>query len=131
MLLHHLNALDQCFFFFFFFFGTAAGTTQGPQSVTVVVGGMATFQCTGPGAYLIWKINGETLEESSQNDEPFFVQRESNMGIWQSNLTVLTASAENNGTTVQCVLLAIPPNLPVSSDNATLTVLPGNMYVFV
>ena len=95
-----------------------------PQSVTVVVGGMATFQCAGPGVYLIWKINGETLE---QDHGLFFVQRESNMGIWQSNLTVLTTSAENNGTTVQCVLLTIPPNLPVSSDNATLTVLPGNL----
>ena len=40
------------------------------------------------------------------------------MGIWQSNFTVSTTSAENNGTTVQCVLLTIPPNLPVSSDNA-------------
>ena len=40
--------------------------------------------------------------------------------IWASgSLTVLTTSAENNGTTVQCVLLTIPPNLPVSSDNAT------------
>ena len=95
-----------------------------PQSVTVVVGGMATFQCAGPGAYLIWKINGQTLVESSKNDGQFVVQRESNLGIWQSNLTVLTASAENNGTIVQCELLGVPP---VSSDNATLTVLPGNL----
>ena len=102
-------------------------SAKGPQSVTVAVGDMATFQCAGPGAYLIWKINGETLEESSQNDGQFVVRREPSMGIWQSNLTVLTALAENNGTTVQCVLLTIPPNLPVSSDIATLTVLPG-MY---
>ena len=95
--------------------------------MTVVVGDMATFQCAGPGVYLIWKINGETLAESSQNDGQFVVQRESKLGIWQSNLTVLTTSAENNGTTVQCVFLAIPPNLSVVSDNATLTVLPG-MY---
>ena len=84
-----------------------------PQSVTVVVGGMATFQCAGPGAYLIWKVNGVILQESSQNHGQFVVQRESNLGIWQSNLTVLTALAENNGTTVQCVLLTIPPNLPI------------------
>ena len=93
--------------------------------MTVMVGDVATFQCAGPGAYLIWKINGETLEESSQNQGQFVVQRESNLGIWQSSLTVLTASAENNGTIVQCVFLTIPPNPPVSSDNATLTVLPG------
>ena len=93
--------------------------------MTVVVGDMATFQCAGPGVYLIWKINGETLVESTQNHGHFVVQRESNLGIWQSNLTVLTVSAENNGTIVQCVLLAIPPNHPVSSDNVTLTVLPG------
>ena len=99
-----------------------------PQSVTVVVGGMATFQCAGPGAYLIWKINAETLEESSQNHGQFIVQRESYLNIWKSNLTALTTSAENNGTIVQCVLLAIPPNLPVSSDNAILTVLPGNLH---
>ena len=94
---------------------SATGTIIGPQSVTVGVGGMATFQCAGPGAYVIWKVNGETLEESSQNRGQFFVQRESNLGIWKSNLTILTTSAENNGTIVQCVLLTIPPNLPVSS----------------
>ena len=95
-------------------------SAKGPQSVAVVVGDMATFKCAGPGAYLIWKVNGETLEESSRNHGQFVVQRELSMGIWHSNLTVLTASAENNGTIVQCVLLTIPPNLPVSSDNATL-----------
>ena len=89
--------------------------------MTVVVGDMATFQCAGPGFYVLWKMNGELLVESGQNDGPFVVHRESNMGIWQSNLTVLTTSAENNGTTVQCVF-----NFPdVSSDIATLTVLPG------
>ena len=98
-----------------------------PQSVTVVVGDMATFQCAGPGVYLIWKINGGILVKSAQNDGLFVDQRESNnfMGIWQSNWTVLITSAENNGTTVQCVLLA--SGLPdVSSDIATLTVLPGS-----
>ena len=100
----------------------------GPQSVSVVIGGMATFQCAGPGAYLIWKVNGETLVESAKDQGKFVIQRKSNLGIWQSNLTVLTTSAENNGTTVQCVLLAVPP---ISSDNATLTVLPGNLYVLV
>ena len=99
--------------------------------MTVVVGDMATFQCAGPGVYLIWKINGEILEESTQNHGHFVVHRESNMGFWQSNLTVLTASAENNGTTVQCVLLTIPPSLPVSSDNVTLTVLPGNLCWYI
>ena len=46
---------------------SAASVIEPPQSVTVVVGDMATFQCAGPGAYLIWKINGETLVESAQN----------------------------------------------------------------
>ena len=81
--------------------------------------------CWSTGVYLIWKINGGVLAESAQNDGLFVVQRESNMGIWQSNLTVLITSAENNGTIVQCVLLA--SGLPdVSSDIATLTVLPGS-----
>ena len=104
-------------------FAACADTTEDPQSVTVVVGDMATFQCAGPGFYVLWKINGELLVESGQNDGPFVVHRESNSGIWQSNLTVLTTSAENNGTTVQCVF-----NFPdVSSDIATLTVLPGKL----
>ena len=97
----------------------------------VVVGDMATFQCAGPAFYVVWKINGEAIAESGQNDGPFVVHRESSMGIWQSNLTVLTTSAENNGTTVQCVFVSVPPNLPVSSDIATLTVLPGNMCYIV
>ena len=97
-------------------------SAKGPQSVTVMVGDFATFQCAGPGAYLIWKINGEILVESSQNQGQFVFQRELNMGIWQSNLTVLTTSAEDNGTIVQCVLLGVPL---IICDNATLTVLPG------
>ena len=95
--------------------------------MTVVVGDMATFQCAGPGFYVVWKINGEALAETVQNDGPFVVHRESSMGIWQSNLTVLTTSAEDNGTTVQCVFVAVPPDLPVNSDIAILTVLPGNL----
>ena len=105
------------------------GITKDPQSMTVQVGRTATFQCAGTGDYVLWKINGEVYQDSSAQlqDAVFVVTRETVSGFKLSNLTVLTASAENNGTTVQCILTTVLPSSSASSNNATLTVLPGNL----
>lgn len=104
---------------------SAAGITEQPQSVTVVVGGEATFQCAGIGDYVIWNVNGKIYQEADQTE--FFVTRETVSGIQHCNLTIPTTSAENNGTTVQCIMTTFLPSSSVSSDNATLIVLPGKL----
>ena len=104
---------------------TYSGITEEPQSVTVVVGGKATFQCVGTGDYVVWNVNGEIYLESGQTE--FVVTREEVSGIQHCNLTVPTTSAENNGTTVQCIMTTFSPSSSVSSDNATLIVLPGKL----
>ena len=93
--------------------------------MTVVVGGKATFQCAGTGDIVLWSINEEIYQESSQSE--FVVTRETVSGIRHCNLTVPTTSAENNGTTLQCVLTTFVPSSTDRSDNATLIVLPGKL----
>ena len=104
---------------------SAAGITEEPQSVTVVVGGKATFQCAGIGDYVVWNVNGEIYQEADQTE--FVVTRETVSGIQYCNLTVPITSAENNGTTLQCIMTTFSPSSSVSSDNATLIVLPGKL----
>ena len=93
--------------------------------MTVVVGSKATFLCAGIGDYVIWSVNGGIYQEASQSE--FVVTRETVSGIQRCNLTVPSTSAENNGTTVQCILTTFSPSSSVSSDNATLIVLPGKL----
>ena len=94
--------------------------------MTVLVGDKATFQCAGIGDYVIWSIDGEIYQESTDQIE-FVVTRETVLGIRHSNLTVPTTSAENNGTTVWCILITFSPSSYASSENATLIVLPGKL----
>ena len=93
--------------------------------MTVLVGGEATLQCAGIGDYVVWSINGEIYQESRQTE--FVVTRKTVAGIRHCNLTVPTTSAENNGTTLQCVLTTFVPSSTDRSDNATLIVLPGKL----
>ena len=88
--------------------------------MTVVVGGKATFQCAGIGDYVVWNVNGEIYQEADQTE--FVVTRETVSGIRHCNLTVPTTSAENNGTTLQCVLTTFSPSSTDRSDNDTLIV---------
>ena len=91
-----------------------------------MVGGKAAFQCAGTGDYVVWNVNGEIYQESADRTE-FIVARETVSGILHCNLTVPTTSAENNGTTVQCIMTKFSPSSSASSDNATLIVLPGKL----
>ena len=96
--------------------------TEGPVSVSALVGGNALFHCNGSGGTLLWIVDGALVTD------PIIVERGisstiiSSSGIILSTLTV-PATQVNNGTTVQCV--AYPGE--VTSSNATLTVLPGEL----
>ena len=96
--------------------------TEGPVSVSALVGENALFHCAGSGITIQWIADGIYVT----NTDPVIVDRgitESqslSSGIVQSTLTV-PATLVNNGTTVQCIVF--PGS--VTSNNATLTVLSG------
>ena len=99
------------------------------MSVSVLVGENALFHCNGSGIAVQWVADGEYVTDT----DPVFVNRgitasssvSSSSGTVQSTLTV-PATSENDGTTVQCIVLSLLGS--VTSNNATLTVLPGKLY---
>ena len=97
--------------------------TEGPVSVSALVGENALFHCNGSGFFISWIV------DELPHYDPDVVARgisdntvSSSSGTVQSTLTV-PATSVNNGTTAQCVLY--PGS--VTSNNATLTVLPGEL----
>ena len=107
------------------FFITAV-ITEGPVSVTALVGTNAQFHCAGTGNYLVWEVDG------LQADHPDILARGittvtlPSSGTVQSNLTV-PATSENNGTTVRCAISVSLSTPSVISNYSTLTVLPGEL----
>ena len=99
-----------------------AAPVDGPVSVSALVGENAVFHCNGSGIIIQWIADGVYVTE------PVIVDRgitpsssiSPSSGTVESTLTV-PATLENNGTTVQCVIY--PGGM--TSDNATLTVVPG------
>ena len=98
--------------------------TEGPVSVSALVGENALFNCSGSGTLIVWRVNGSLATDPSITDRGIFAVSSTSSGTVQSTLTV-PATLENNGTTVQCVIY--PGEL--TSNNATLTVLPGEMCI--
>ena len=97
--------------------------TEGPVSVSALVGENALFHCIGSGIFAIWKVDGLSHQNPSIINRGITQHTVStSSGTVQSTLTV-PATLVNNGTTVQCVIY---PG-EVTSNNATLTVLPGKL----
>ena len=92
------------------------------MSVSVLVGENALFHCNGSGVAVIWTVDGLYSTDISIIDRGITQHTISSSGTVQSTLTV-PATLVNNGTTVQCVIY---PG-EVTSNNATLTVLPGEL----
>ena len=93
------------------------------MSVSALVGENALFHCAGSGVVVLWTVDGLYATDISILDRGITRHTiSSSSGTVQSTLTV-PATQENNGTTVQCVLY---PG-EVTSNNATLTVLPGEL----
>ena len=93
------------------------------MSVSALVGENALFHCNGSGAAIAWIVDGLYSTEAP------IIQRGISSALWTSSGTVqstltVPATLVNNGTTVQCVLY---PG-EVTSNTATLTVLPGELY---
>ena len=96
--------------------------TEGPVSVSTLVGENALFHCNGSGVAIVWIVDGLYSTQAPIKQRGIFAVSSSSSGTVQSTLTV-PATLVNNGTTVQCVLY---PG-EVTSNTATLTVLPGKL----
>ena len=93
------------------------------MSVSALVGENALFHCNGSSFAIVWRVDGLIATDSSITDRGIVQSIKTSSGTVQSTLTV-PATLVNNGTTVQCVLY---PG-EVTSNNATLTVLPGKLF---
>ena len=98
--------------------------TEGPVSVSALVGENALFRCNGSGASIEWVVDGSLATDISITDRGITDSTVSSSGTVQSTLAV-PATLVNNGTTVQCVIY---PG-EVTSNTATLTVLPGELFM--
>ena len=98
--------------------------TEGPVSVSALIGENTQFHCAAIGAdIIVWKADDLFATDIRITDRAIFhTTTVTASGTIQSSLTV-PATIENNGTTVQCILY---PG-EVTSSNATLTVLPGEL----
>ena len=94
------------------------------MSVSALVGENALFHCNGSGVivHVEWIVDELSATDISITARGITRHTVSSSGTVQSTLTV-PATSVNNGTTVQCVLY--PGS--VTSNNATLTVLPGEL----
>ena len=112
---------ERCYFHFHVCSLSLATTAaNGPVSVSVLIGDNALFNCNGSGDTIAWTVDGLIATDSSIADRGIVQSIKTSSGTVQSTLTV-PATLVNNGTTVQCVIY---PD-EVTSNNATLTVLPG------
>ena len=98
--------------------------TEGPVSVSALVGENALFHCTGSGFTIAWIVDGSLATDTSITDRGITENAVSSSGSIQSTLTV-PATSVNNGTTVQCRIVSHSGF--AISNNATLTVLPGEL----
>ena len=99
--------------------------TEGPVSVTALVGTNAQFHCAGTGNLLTWIVDGSPHYYQTIVDRGITAVTVLSSGTVQSNLTV-PATSVNNGTTVRCTIsLSIGSPLAIS-NYSTLTVLKGN-----
>ena len=95
------------------------------MSVSALVGGNAQFHCAGTGVVLVWMVDKLHATDTNIKARGIVFDTVTTTGTIQSNLTV-PATIENNGTTVYCKIQLFPDE--VTSNNATLSVLPGELW---
>ena len=96
------------------------------MSVTALVSTNAQFHCAGTGNYLVWIVDGLSLNHVNISSRGITASTMSSSGTVQSTLTV-PATSVNNGTTVQCGVSLLAFSTPAISNYCTLTVLPGEL----
>ena len=108
------------------FFTATSSITEGPVSVTALVGTTAQFHCAGTGNYLVWEVDALALDHVSILARGITAATNIFSGTVQSTLSVLAISV-NNGTTVRCAISVSLFSTPAISNYSTLTVLPGEL----
>ena len=98
--------------------------TEGPVSVTALVGTNAQFHCAGTGNLLTWIVDGSPHYYQTIVNRGITAVTVTSSGTVQSNLTV-PATSVNNSTTVRCAISVSLFSTPAISSNATLSILPG------
>ena len=93
--------------------------------MSALVGENAHFYCSGNGFTIIWTVDGYSVSELSIMARGITQSMVASSGTVQSTLTV-PATLVNNGTTVQCRVVLLN-GMSAISNNATLTVLPGEL----
>ena len=96
--------------------------TEGPVSVTALIGTNAQFHCAGTGNYLVWEVDGLQADHANILARGITVVALSSSGTVQSTLTV-PATSENNGTTLRCAIGVSQFILTAISNYSTLTIL--------
>ena len=103
-----------------------AAITEGPVSVTALVGTNAQFHCAGTGNYLLWEVDGLSPYHPDILVRGITIVTVQSSGTVQSNLTV-PATSMNNDTTVRCAIGISQFSLTAISNYTTLTVPPGEI----
>ena len=98
--------------------------TEGPVSVTTLIGTNARFHCAGTGNYLVWEVDGLAPNNHDILARGIHYVTSPSSGTVQSTLTV-PATSVNNGTTVRCAIGVSQFSLTAISNYSSLTVLPG------
>ena len=98
--------------------------TEGPVSVSALIGTNAQFHCAGTGNYLVWEVDGLGPRDPGILARGITTVTLPSSGTVQSNLTV-PATSVNNGTTVRCAIGVSLFSTPAISNYSTLTILPG------
>ena len=98
--------------------------TEGPVSVTTLIGTNAQFHCAGTGNYLVWEVDGLQADHSNISSRGVTAATNTTSDTVQSTLTV-PATSVNNGTTVRCAISVSLFSTSAISNYSTLTVLPG------
>ena len=101
-----------------------AAITEGPVSVTALVGTNAQFHCAGTGNYLVWEVDGLQANHPDILARGITVVTLPSSGTVQSNLTV-PATSVNNGTTVRCGISISWFKFTSISNYSVLTVIYG------
>ena len=100
------------------------------MSVSALVAENALFHCNGFGVTVLWIVDGLYATDTSITARGIThtISASSSSGTVQSTLTV-PATPVNNGTTVQCRVVLLNGGVTIS-NNATLTVLPGELCCY-
>ena len=92
-----------------------------PQDTSVLVGTIATFNCTGEGDLLQWTYDSATVDEQVQHQQQISIVHHNVSGGMVSSSLYINATIDNDGAAIGCRLASLP--FDVVSIGAVLNVI--------